>query len=522
VQNNFLKVYLAGYIEFQNHGKELIPECMEWRKFIRDYYQNYHTQSGTILDYGIEFFDPLIGESPEVRLCDALIFNKDYLSIKNCDIIISNFNTFNKTNENKRPPIGCYSNDTDILTENGWVNIKDFVQKADNNLKVFTLSDSNQIELQHPTKFYECENSYGYMYNFKSQKIDLMITPNHNIVCMDKFLEKRKFIRADSIPKKIYVPKSSNWEGQETKYITIPSYCSCIEKNLIVSERKILMDDWLNFLGWYISEGCVSKSSTNKHGYDYEEYRIFISQTKQDNLIKIKEAIEKIGCHGYYNGGSFVISDKQIALYLDKTFGKYSYNKFIPKEYKQVSKRQLNILFNSMVLGDGCIHNNKFVSYYSSSKKLMDDVQEIVLKLGFTCNIRKRKREGNILKRENRLIKSDRYHYDVNVSRTHFYKILRSNRNTVEYHEKVYCCEVPNHSLYVRRNGKAIWCGNTILETGIAYEMKKQVIVISDEQRYITHPFIQRMACSIFPDVESLCKSKILNIFFKSINTALY
>ena len=106
MQNNPLRIYLAGYIEFQNGGKELIPECMEWRKYIRDYYQNYHTLSGTVLDYGIQFFDPLIGESPDVRLCDALIFNKDYLSIKNCDVIVCNFNTFNKTNENRRPPIG--------------------------------------------------------------------------------------------------------------------------------------------------------------------------------------------------------------------------------------------------------------------------------------------------------------------------------------------------------------------------------------------------------------------------------
>ena len=31
----------------------------------------------------------------------------------------------------------------------------------------------------------------------------------------------------------------------------------------------------------------------------------------------------------------------------------------------------------------------------------------------------------------------------------------------MSYNKKVYCVEVPNHTLYVRRNGKACWCGNS-------------------------------------------------------------
>lgn len=106
MQNNPLKIYLAGYIQFDKDGKNFMPECVAWRKYIREYYQNYKTQSGNIIDYGVQFLDPLVGESPEDKLSDALIFNKDYLSIKNSDMLICNFDTFNKTNENVRPPLG--------------------------------------------------------------------------------------------------------------------------------------------------------------------------------------------------------------------------------------------------------------------------------------------------------------------------------------------------------------------------------------------------------------------------------
>jgi len=34
------------------------------------------------------------------------------------------------------------------------------------------------------------------------------------------------------------------------------------------------------------------------------------------------------------------------------------------------------------------------------------------------------------------------------------------NRSYITYSGVVYCVEVPNHIIFVRRNGKACWCGN--------------------------------------------------------------
>jgi replicative DNA helicase Mcm len=38
----------------------------------------------------------------------------------------------------------------------------------------------------------------------------------------------------------------------------------------------------------------------------------------------------------------------------------------------------------------------------------------------------------------------------------------RKNITTAHYTGKIYCVEVPDHIIYVRRNGKPVWCGNTI------------------------------------------------------------
>ena len=32
----------------------------------------------------------------------------------------------------------------------------------------------------------------------------------------------------------------------------------------------------------------------------------------------------------------------------------------------------------------------------------------------------------------------------------------------IDYNGEVYCCTVPNHVIYVRRNGKGVWCGNSL------------------------------------------------------------
>lgn len=50
----------------------------------------------------------------------------------------------------------------------------------------------------------------------------------------------------------------------------------------------------------------------------------------------------------------------------------------------------------------------------------------------------------------------------------------------------------------------------------------KPIILITKEQKYIQHPFIQRMVSWIVPDVETLLDKKVLNYFFKGITNADY
>ncbi|MFH1638342.1 MAG: ribonucleoside triphosphate reductase [Candidatus Woesearchaeota archaeon] len=355
----------------------------------------------------------------------------------------------------------CYSDDTEVLTNNGWKLFKNLDLKKD---KLFTLNQkTKEIELQKPLRFFEFENRQ--MVSFCNSKIDLLVTENHNVL-VDKYRPDKKrndynltLVKANKFNTNTHlIPKGGVWMGKEKKLFSLPSisirsYRNYGETWKIEKKKdvKIPMNDWLAFFGLWIAEGSSSKilkkPKDRKH---YYEYYIRISQDNKENHGKIENMLNQLPFHWnkktIKNKTDFVIYGKQLYTYLSQ-FGK-SGDKFLPKEIKESSKRQLEILFSWMMFGDGHISKNGNYEYYTKSKRLADDVQEIILKLGMNANIRQKSSKLGSW-------------YVVAVSRTKYFKLNQRSVKKVNNGGKVYCVEVPNHTLYVRRNGKACWCGNS-------------------------------------------------------------
>lgn len=364
----------------------------------------------------------------------------------------------------------CYDDQTEILTENGWKYFKD-LEKGE---KVATLEGNNLLYVV-PSSYMEYDYN-GIMFHQRNRFIDLLVTPNHNLWIKTEFGKPEfKFISAEKSPRHVIYKKGGvNWNGTDIEWFNLPSIENkrwngrCYYRE-IVPIKSILMDDWLAFFGIWLAEGCVIKNG----------YRVVITQKKKENLSIIKSWIEKCGFHTWYRNSrySFEIKNKQLWSYL-KQFGKAG-DKFIPKEIKQLNSRQLKILFDSMMLGDGC-YGESGSSYSSKSKRLIGDVQELLLKVGLSGQIwggRERNTYGLAISKKSEI--------EVNS--------YRDDRSYVNYSGKVYCVTVPNHLLYVRRNGKPIWCGNSgqgVTAAGLTAAMNKDdsgewmieagVLVLSD------------------------------------------
>jgi len=364
----------------------------------------------------------------------------------------------------------CYDDKTEVLTKDGWKFFKDL--RKENH--VATLNSKTMcLEYQQPLEIIK-ENYSGKMFKIKQKNIDLVVTPNHKI-----FIKRRRknakfeLVEINDVKDKTILrfKKDAKWNGVEKKYFTLPSIEYDYNPNNIKSipEKEIPMDTWLEFFGYYIADGNVQKKKSRN-------YIIKITKSEKHNLKKfkiIRKCLDKLGYNYNYvepkNLGDrkgFYISNKQLYTYL-KQFGK-SYEKYIPIEIKGLSSRQLKILFNSLMMCDGYT-SDKQILYCSSSKKLADDVQEILLKTGFSGNISLRKHRISYFKGRKITAKHTNYRLVIQKCNEPILKNLKFNQHLKfkskiyeEYYSgKIYCCEVPNHVIYVRRNGVSVWCGNS-------------------------------------------------------------
>lgn len=337
----------------------------------------------------------------------------------------------------------CYDDKTEILTKDGWklfenINLNDYIA---------TLNRRGFLEYHKPTKIIR-EKYDGEMIVFQNRHLDLKVTPNHNIYARDKGEEKYKLVPAEKVFKTINkwrFKKDALWRGREKSYFELPSIIKYKSKRL-ESDKKFNMDSWLEFLGWFISEGYTGNGKKGS-------YRVGISQDEKKPKYrkKIRDCIKKLGFKYSENRHEFRIGDKQLWSYLMQ-FGK-ARNKHVPSFVKELPPRQIKIFLNALFQGDGNgeIKADKNCNFYTSSKKLIDDVQELIFKCGLS---------GNIKKHKNR-----EHAYRINIISKYNTPGFKGNKNPilkyVKYDGKIFCCTVPNHIVYVRRNGKGCWSGNS-------------------------------------------------------------
>ncbi len=353
--------------------------------------------------------------------------------------------------------LGCYDEQTEVLTKSGWKFFRDLAYEDE----ICTLNPNGHvIEFHKPEKIV----SYGHhkkLISIKNRAVDILVTPNHNMyVCSQQNFKmgrsKFEFVRADNLECQSVMPRTGTWVGAETSIFTLPSveighYSRSAAGQVIYEKTKeiqIPMDNWLAFIGIYIADGSVSQG-----------YKISIAQKVHEKVLLIRQLLSKLPFKFSENRSEFYCYNKQLFEFL-KIFGKAP-GKYVPQFIKELSPRQIEIFLKWFCLGDGHIDKKGFRIFYTCSKKLADDVQELLLKIGRVGLISSRTRS------EKRFIvdhftQSDRLQYEIieRIKKINSW-IDRRDIKTADYDGRVYCAIVKNHVMYVRRNGKPYWCGNT-------------------------------------------------------------
>jgi len=362
----------------------------------------------------------------------------------------------------------CYDDKTEILTQSGWKSFNDLKQGE----SVATLSSAGYLEYQVPCRIIN-EQYTGKMIRFGGfprASCDLLVTPNHDMYARKpigkykgkKYGQEYEAVRADKImlhPKGWQFKNYAKWVGKEQDFFTLPQVTRLEKNNTIANIEDntknyiFKMDDWLEFLGYYLADG----SST--YGANTHSYRIRIAKFG-DKLAQIKRCIQRLGISGIYDRpDGLEFNSKAIYSYL-KPLG-HAHEKYIPQEYMNLDTRQLKILYKGLMM-DGSTQG----LYVTTSKKLADQVQEILLKIGVSGRVSLHQAKGHKAKlKDGRIITGKHDSYNVFYVKTKRCGIAGGNNahlpQWVDYVGTIYCCEVPNHVIYIRRNGIPMWSGNS-------------------------------------------------------------
>lgn len=347
----------------------------------------------------------------------------------------------------------CYDEKTEVLTDAGWKYFRDLTGKE----LFYSLNpDSWQVELL-PSAGNVVKEYSGPMLHIRGAGVDLLTTPNHKHYVNTSWDKRRSEWRL----------ATSLELMQEQGRVTMKRNCSPIPGELPTwispwEDSKFLAKDWLFFLGYYIADGhCV------------EGNRVFISDGNRDNLMYLKKRIgDAFGPTKIVDSPTcwqLVIRSPKLAKYLEPLG--HAHSKRIPSELWLLDHHLLADLYQGLMTGDGTL-KKKSNQYTTVSSTLADDVQRLLLHLGLSGSISSFDRAPRVFPSGQTSAVSRTYTVSENLTRNEptvripSSKGFRTNGlSWEEYTGKIYCVTLQkNHILYVRRNGKTVWSGNSQYE----------------------------------------------------------
>ena len=330
---------------------------------------------------------------------------------------------------------GCYDIETEVLTADGWKAWPDVVMSD----RLATRTTEGELEYHKPSRLVHYTHK-GRMYRVEGRGVDLLVTPDHKMLaCVTTTREGRKKQKFDLITAEdlgdrahAYI-KTATWAGENKTNVTekVAAMLGFAVGDGHMPERGRDLAFRLRRerkIAWLLAR-CHSLKWTIQNTDD--RYRITIPEHYLDLF------------HSIYDEEG----EKQIPQGL----------------LTSLDEKALYGLYEGLMQSDG--HKARTVqSFDSTSPHLPGQVQQLALHLGIAANVCYvlEDREGSygdkpltrltLIRRE---LKPEVNKFSGHVGKTRWIE---------DWEGDVFCAEVPNNTLYVRRNGKPVWSGNSILE----------------------------------------------------------
>lgn len=325
----------------------------------------------------------------------------------------------------------CCVDEGDVLTEFGWKPI----QEVNVGEKVWSVDELGKAHLMPVTATHAFDVDED-LVRIRKKNLYMSMTADHRVVYQPH--GSRSF-------------KITRWNEYSGKSINVARAAASYESTGYVPPVGAFdPDTYAEFLGLYIAEGCAMRRNYHR--------RVVITQNKKENHEFVWRVMRASGMSVCLSkNGDFEICNKALYEHL-APLGKAN-QKHFPRDFlNKASARQLKLAFNAYALGDGHWQSDTSVMLYTTSKQLVDDIQEICYKLGY-------KSQFSVKEHSNPAWATSYCVYVCTGGNVTKVDKNLDNRNDValeRYVGKVYCLTVDGHDNFVLRQRSCVWLsGNT-------------------------------------------------------------
>jgi len=375
---------------------------------------------------------------------------------------------------------GCHDDQTEVLTDAGWQKWPEYDGKA---LLGTMNTATGMLEYQAPLAIKRAPYS-GKMFYADHAAMDFALTPEH-----------RMYHQQYHVPKP-YTPNSAYWGQPQfktidsmSKRVRIPGCTNgFIGTGLVeleIGARKWSGDDFIALLSLIASDGWVGGSETTWR-------RISFCCFRDDRREMVAALAFRLGIKETVRRGVWEFTDPALADWLRANlFTSPTYRsafKKVPDLVKVASQSQihrfLDFYGDQHTIGDTR-------AYSSTSKQMIDDLQELLLKTGESGATRERPlRESHARKQDGTMVHSRSPEHTLYQRKREHLAICQTTRNPCirddYYNGDIFCATVPNSTLITRRNGYPLISGNCCVWAGAAHEtmlwnaMARKTVMFTD------------------------------------------
>jgi len=471
MDKGFLKSLFNGYV-FPDGTQADLDSSLELSKCFFEYYNSINCKEGMFtfpvmtlaisVDDNNEYIDPDFVDWAAEANCEkalANIFQDKPTSFSSCCRLKNDFSKISDLGYQNSfgvggLSIGCYSDDTEVLTDNGWKLFKDLDKGID---KILTMNlKTKNLEYHIPHDYIEAPYD-GIMHNYKHRSLDFLVTPNHNMIATSRKTGEMSLIKSEDL---------------KTGY-NLHRLGGLIDRPDLGTYElggiKYNANMFFKLVGMYLGDGGTYH---NPDAAKYRAYEISFIVSKEREIANIEDTLTKLNIK---YGKNYVKTRKcyNIRFYskpfwdLVVSLGKCT-SKYIPREFLNIGGyNNLLSLLEGLLVTDGYDGTNGRW-YYTSSARLNDDVQELLTILGIPFHGFKRERKPSWLERDQKYISSTCPSYEIKLldNEREIYRYSKY-RHEVEYSGNIYCVTVTNNNMFVRRNGTVMLSGNSHRVAGL-------------------------------------------------------